>query len=42
MDGGEVLAVLEERIDLVELLSRKHRHASMTGEIYRRADDFLS
>lgn len=42
MDGGEVLAVLEGRIDLVELLRRKHRHAAMTGEIYLRADQILS
>ena len=42
MDGGEILAVLEERIDLVELLRRKHRHAAMSGEIYLRADEILS
>jgi hypothetical protein len=42
MDGGEILAVLEERIDLVELLERKRRHAAMTGEIYFRADDALT
>jgi hypothetical protein len=34
LDGGDLLAVLEEHIDLVELLRRKHRHAAETGEIY--------
>ena len=33
MDGGDLLAVLEGRIDLVELLHRKHRHAAQTGNI---------
>lgn len=33
MDGGDLLAVLEARIDLVELLRRKHRHAAQTGQI---------
>lgn len=34
MDGSDLMAVLEERIDLVSLLIRKKRHASQTGEIY--------
>jgi hypothetical protein len=42
MDGGEVLAVLEERIDLVDLLRLKHRHAAMTGEIYFTASQILA
>jgi hypothetical protein len=33
-DGGDQLAVLEERIELDDLLRRKHRHASMTGEVF--------
>ena len=33
-DGGDLLAILDERIDLDELLRRKYRHASMTGEVY--------
>lgn len=36
MDGAELMAVLEERIDLVTLLLRKKRHAAHTGEIYWR------
>ena len=32
MDGLDLMAVLEGRIDLVELLRRKRRHASQTGE----------
>lgn len=34
MDGTDLIAVLENRIDLVELLKRKHRHAADTGEIH--------
>ncbi|WP_299976848.1 hypothetical protein [Desulfobacula sp.] len=34
MDGSDLMAVLEERIDLVSLLIRKKRHAAQTGEIY--------
>jgi len=34
MDGSDLMAVLEERIDLVTLLIRKKRHASHTGEIF--------
>lgn len=42
MDGGDILAVLDERVDLVKLLERKRRHAAMTGEIYFRANDALT
>jgi hypothetical protein len=34
MDGADLMAVLEERIDFVTLLLRKNRHAAQTGEIY--------
>lgn len=34
MDGADLMAVLEERIDFVTLLLRKKRHASQTGNIY--------
>jgi len=34
MDGNDLWAVLEGRIDLIQLLVRKRRHASQTGEIY--------
>ena len=34
MDGSDLMAVLEERIDLIELLYRKKRFASQTGNIY--------
>ncbi len=33
-DGGDLLAALDERIDLRDLLRRKYRHAAMTGEIF--------
>jgi hypothetical protein len=34
MDGGDLMAVFEERIDFPSLLLRKKRHASQTGNIY--------
>ena len=34
MDGSDLMAVLERRIDLVQLLLRKRREASQTGNIY--------
>lgn len=34
MDGADLIAVLEERIDFVSLLLRKKRHAAHTGNIY--------
>jgi hypothetical protein len=34
MDGSDLMAVLEERIDFTSLLCRKKRHASQTGNIY--------
>ncbi|MDP1786660.1 MAG: restriction endonuclease [Nitrosomonas sp.] len=34
MDGGDLMAILEERIDFVNLLLRKKRHAAQTGNIY--------
>jgi hypothetical protein len=34
MDGADLMAVFEERIDFVSLLLRKKRHASQTGNIY--------
>jgi hypothetical protein len=41
MDGSDLMAVLERRVDLVELLHRKRRHASQTGEIFLRIMDVL-
>lgn len=34
MDGSDLMAVLEERVDFITLLLRKKQHASRTGEIY--------
>ena len=42
MDGSDLMAVLDERIDLVSLLLRKKRHAAQTGDIYFRFQDFDS
>jgi hypothetical protein len=42
MDGCDLTAVLEERIDLTELLRRKRRHASQTGEVYLPVTRVLS
>ena len=33
-DGADLMAVLERRVDLVELLLRKKRHASQTGNVF--------
>lgn len=41
MDGADLMAVLDERIDLTELLYRKRRHASETGNIYLKVNDIL-
>lgn len=41
MDGGDLLAVLERRMGLPDLLRAKRRHAAMTGEIYRTAFQIL-
>lgn len=34
MDGGDLMAVFEERIDFTSLMLRKKRHAAQTGGIY--------
>jgi hypothetical protein len=41
MDGSDLMAVLESRIDLIQLLLRKRRHASQTGNIYLRIHEIL-
>lgn len=41
MDGSDLMAVLEERIDFVSLLLRKKRWASQTGNIYFRIHEIL-
>lgn len=41
MDGADLYAVLDSRIDLRELLSRKRRESSMTGNILITAADIL-
>lgn len=42
MDGMDLIGVFEGRIDLVQLLHRKRREASQTGNIYFRLQDILS
>lgn len=39
MDGADLMAVLEERIDFVSLLLRKKRHAAQTGDIFLRVHE---
>jgi len=39
MDGPDLMAVLEERIDFVTLLLRKKRHAAQTGNILLRVHE---
>ncbi len=41
MDGSDLMAVVEGRIDLLQLLLRKRRHASQTGNIYLRIHEIL-
>lgn len=41
MDGGDLMAVLEGRIDLVQLLLRKRREGSQTGNIYLTIQEIL-
>lgn len=41
MDGSDLMAVLEARIDLIQLLLRKRRHAAQTGNIYLRIHELL-
>jgi len=41
MDGADLFAVLDNRITLPDLLYRKRRHASRTGEIYLKIDRIL-
>ncbi len=39
MDGADLMAILEERIDFVTLLVRKKRHAAQTGNIYLKVHE---
>lgn len=41
MDGSDLMAVLEERIDLIQLLLRKRRHAAQTGSIYLKIHEII-
>jgi hypothetical protein len=41
MDGQDLMAVLEGRIDLVQLLFRKRKHASQTGNIYLKIHEII-
>jgi hypothetical protein len=41
MDGSDLMAVLEGRIDLVQLLLRKRRAAAQTGNIYVKIHEIL-
>ena len=41
MDGADLNAILDSRITLHEMLYRKRRHASQTGDIYFTVDKIL-
>ncbi len=41
MDGSDLSAVLEDRVGLPELLTRKRQHASRTGEVFISAYQIL-
>lgn len=42
MDGSDLSAVMEGRIELPELLTRKKQHAARTGEIFISAYQIIS
>ena len=42
MDGSDMMAVMEGRIDLVQLLIRKRRAAAQTGNIYLKVHEILT
>jgi len=42
MDGSDIMGVLEGRIDLLQLLLRKRRHASQTGNIYLKLSEIIT
>jgi len=42
VDGADLMAVLEGRIDFVSLLMRKKRHAAQTGNIYLRIHEIIN
>lgn len=42
MNGSDIMAVLEGRIDLVQLLLRKRRAAAQTGNIYLKVHEILT
>jgi hypothetical protein len=42
MDGADLMAVLEDRVRLPELLRRKRRHASQTGNIFLPIAEILA
>ena len=42
MDGSDVMAVLEGRIDLIQLLLRKRREASQKVNIYLKIHEILT
>jgi len=41
MDGADLMAVFEGRIDFISLLLRKKRHAAHTGNIFLKINDIL-
>jgi hypothetical protein len=41
MNGTDLYMVLDGRVDLVDLLKRKYRHASQTGEVLFEATQML-
>jgi len=41
MDGSDLMAVLEGRVDLLQLLMRKRRHAAQTGNIYLKIHEMI-
>ncbi|MEU0049359.1 hypothetical protein [Streptomyces sp. NPDC006309] len=42
MDGGDVMAVLDQRIRLDDLMTHKRKHASQTGHCYLPVSEIFS
>ena len=42
VDGGDLMAVFEERIDFISLLIRKKRYAAQTGNIYIKYSQMIA
>jgi hypothetical protein len=42
MDGNDLLAVLEKRIDFMEILEKKLEYSKKTGKVYLSVNDIVT